>query len=87
MKVEKIYEIGDRVLLELVVTKREFDDHGKIKYRLKDERSKKLLDWNYYDDDLLPSKNTKVSAPAGEAKASVPKRAVTSKKPAASKKK
>ena len=53
MKTAEIYEIGEQVLIPAKVVKREFDDRGGIKYRLKDDKTGKILDWYYTHKDLI----------------------------------
>ena len=53
MKTANIYEIGERVAVPAKVVKREFDDRGGIKYKLKDEKTGKIFDWYYTNNDLV----------------------------------
>ena len=52
MKDERLFEIGEQVLVPMKVIKREFDERGAIKYKLKDQKSGKILDWFYTDKDI-----------------------------------
>ena len=54
MKTEKMFEVGEQVLIPMTVSKREFDDRGNIKYKLKDDKSAKILDWSYSNKDIVP---------------------------------
>lgn len=54
MKDEKLFEIGEVVLVPMKVVKREFDDRGNVKYQLKDQKSAKILDWSYTNKDMIP---------------------------------
>lgn len=56
MQTEKLFEINEEVLVPMKVIKRDFDDRGKIKYQLKDQKSGKILDWFYTDKDLIENK-------------------------------
>ena len=49
---EELFEVGEQVLVPMKVVKREFDDRGNVKYKLKDEKSGKILDWFYTKKDL-----------------------------------
>ena len=55
MTTEKMYNIGEVVLVPMTVTRREFDDRGKVKYQLKDQKAGKILDWYYADNDIHSS--------------------------------
>lgn len=57
MKTEKMFDIGEQVLIKMKVVKREFDERGNIKYRLKDEKSGKVLDWQYSGKEMINYKN------------------------------
>ena len=59
MKNERMYDIGEVVMISVTVVKREFDDRGNIKYRLKDQKSGKIFDWNYTNKDITPVSNKK----------------------------
>lgn len=59
MQTEKLFEINEEVLVPMKVIKRDFDDRGKIKYQLKDQKSGKILDWFYTDKDLIENKTKK----------------------------
>ena len=62
MTTEKMYNIGEVVLVPMIVVRREFDDRGKVKYKLKDQKAAKILDWSYADIDIhsgLPVKKKK----------------------------
>lgn len=52
MKNERLFEIGERVMIPVKVVKREFDDRGNVKYKLKDEKSAKIFDWYYTNKDM-----------------------------------
>ena len=54
MKTEKLYEVGEEVMVKMKVIKREFDDRGNVKYKLKDQKSAKILDWFYTNKDIIP---------------------------------
>lgn len=56
MQTEKLFEINEEVLVPMKVIKRDFDDRGKVKYQLKDQKSGKILDWFYTDKDLIENK-------------------------------
>lgn len=59
MRTEKLFEINEEVLVPMKVIKRDFDDRGKVKYQLKDQKSGKILDWFYTDKDLIENKTKK----------------------------
>jgi len=59
MTTEKMYNIGEVVLVPMTVIRREFDDRGKVKYQLKDQKAGKILDWYYADNDIHSSIVTK----------------------------
>ena len=54
-----MYDIAEIVLIPMKVVKREFDDRGNIKYKLKDQKSGKILDWAYSIKDMLPCEQPK----------------------------
>ena len=59
MKTEKLYEIGEQVLIPMKVVKRDFDNRGAVKYKLKDQKSGKILDWFYTEKDIVEDKTKK----------------------------
>ena len=56
MRTAKLFEIGEEVLVTMTVVNREFDERGNIKYKLKDNKTGKILDWNYSDKEIVPAK-------------------------------
>ena len=62
MKDEKMYSIGEIVLVPMKVVKREFDDRGNVKYKLKDQKAAKILDWSYTFNDMFPCEQPKLRA-------------------------
>ena len=52
-KLQKMYEVGEQVMIKVKIIGMSFDDHGRIKYRLKDEKSNSILRWEYTDDDIV----------------------------------
>ena len=60
MTTEKMYNIGETVLVPMKVVRREFDDRGRVKYKLKDQKGAKILDWSYSDNDIHSSVGMKV---------------------------
>lgn len=59
MKTEKLYEIGEQVLIPMKVVKRDFDNRGAVKYKLKDQKSGKIFDWFYTEKDIIEDKTKK----------------------------
>ena len=68
MKDEKMYSVGEVVLVPMKVVKREFDDRGNIKYKLKDQKSAKILMGSYTFDDILPYEQSKTKMTTKEKK-------------------
>ena len=53
MKTAKIFEIGEQVMVKASISDIEINN-GNIKYKLRDEKSGKTLDWAYTDKDIVP---------------------------------
>lgn len=54
---KELFEIGEQVLVPMKVIRREFDDRGTIKYKLKDQKSGRILDWFFTDKDIISDPN------------------------------
>lgn len=53
MKTVQLLEVGDRVLIEMEIAKRYFDDQGEVVYALKDPRRLgRLVDYPFTNEDL-----------------------------------
>lgn len=61
MKDERLFEIGEKVMIPVSIVRREFDERGNVKYKLKDDKSGKIFDWNYSRHDIIPLEETAVA--------------------------
>ena len=53
MKNAKLYDVGEEVMIKGTIVDRQFEG-ANIKYKVKDLKSAKTLDWYYTDKDLIP---------------------------------
>ena len=53
-RTEKLFDIGEQVMIKATVVSRNFDDRGGIKYKLKDDKTGKIFDWQYSAKEMIP---------------------------------
>lgn len=54
MRTANLFDIGECVMIRATVVSRSFDDRGSIRYKLKDEKTGKIFDWQYLEKEMIP---------------------------------
>lgn len=57
MQTVKIFDIGEQVMIKATIVSKSFDERGNIRYKLKDDKTGKIFDWQYSEKEMIPVKN------------------------------